>query len=248
MTTSNQKGPDAEGITVDGSGMVYLASERDNSSKGVNYDTILMVNPSESGTRLVARKQWDLTATLPQVSANMGVEAVEWVANSDINGKLIDQNTGSAFDAAKYPNAVAGGVDTTANNEGFAIADASYTVNGQRPAYRFCDGVTSGALTIGSINCRYCGTEQPDPSEPIDPGKPDNPKPSEPTQPSTPTEKPTTPPAVPSAGTSVSTEKTTNVPKTGDSSTMGVLITLAVLSVAVCFATLLILRNQKKKH
>lgn len=326
------KGPDAEGITVDGSGMVYLASERDNSSKGVNYDTILMVNPSESGTCLVARKQWDLTATLPQVSANMGVEAVEWVANSDVKGKLIDQNTGSAFDAAKYPNAVAGGVffvalednghvyayilnedetvvqiadidsklggamaldydtyekklwvaaddgygnrmaqitlngtenpeivhvlpaagvDTTANNEGFAIADASYTVNGQRPAYRFCDGVTSGALTIGSINCRYCGTEQPDPSEPIDPGKPDNPKPSEPTQPSTPTEKPTTPskrPAVPSAGTSVSTEKTTNVPKTGDSSTMGVLITLAVLSVAVCFATLLILRNQKKKH
>lgn len=311
---------------MDGSGMVYLASERDNSSKGVNYDTILMVNPSESGTRLVARKQWDLTATLPQVSANMGVEAVEWVANSDINGKLIDQNTGSAFDAAKYPNAVTGGVffvalednghvyayilnedetvvqiadidsklggamaldydtyekklwvaaddgygnrmaqitlngtenpeivhvlpaagvDTTANNEGFAIADASYTVNGQRPAYRFCDGVTSGALIIGSINCGYCGTEQPDPSEPIDPGKPDNPKPS------TPTEKPTTPskrPAVPSAGTSVSTEKTTNVPKTGDSSTKGVLITLAVLSVAVCFATLLILRNQKKKH
>ena len=48
------KGPDAEGITVDGSGMVYLASERDNSAKGVNYDTILMVNPNESGTRLVA--------------------------------------------------------------------------------------------------------------------------------------------------------------------------------------------------
>ena len=104
------KGPDAEGITVDGSGMVYLASEHDNSAKGVNYNMILMVNPNESGTRLVAQKQWDLTATLPQVSANMGIEAVEWLANGDIAGKLIDQNTGSAFDAAKYPNAVAGGV------------------------------------------------------------------------------------------------------------------------------------------
>lgn len=51
------KGPDAEGITVDGSGMVYLASERDNSTKGVNYNMILMVNPNESGTRLVAQKQ-----------------------------------------------------------------------------------------------------------------------------------------------------------------------------------------------
>lgn len=51
------KGPDAEGITVGGSGMVYLASERDNSTKGVNYNMILMVNPNESGTRLVAQKQ-----------------------------------------------------------------------------------------------------------------------------------------------------------------------------------------------
>ena len=247
------KGPDAEGITVDGSGMVYLASERDNSNKGMNYDTILMVNPNESGTRLVAQKQWDLTASLPQVSANMGIEAVEWVANTDVTGKLIDQNTGSAFDAANYPNAVAGGVflvalednghvyayilnndqtvvqiadidtklggamalnydtyekklwvatddgygnrmaritlngtknpeivhvlpatgvDTTANNEGFAIADATYTVNGQRPVYRFCDGVTSGALTIGSIHCSYSEAENPDPGTSTDPGKP----------------------------------------------------------------------------
>ena len=230
------KGPDAEGITVDGSGMVYLASERDNSAKGVNYNTILMVDPNEAGTRLVAQKEWDLTESLPQVSANMGIEAVEWVANADVAGKLIDQNTGSAFDAAKYPHAVAGGVffvalednghvyayvlnkdetvvqiadidaklggamaldydtyekklwvaaddgygnrmawitlngsstpeivhvlpaagvNTAANNEGFAIAGAEYTVNRQRPVYRFCDGVTSGALTIGSMNCNY---------------------------------------------------------------------------------------------
>ena len=327
------KGPDAEGITVDGSGMVYLASERDNSDKGVNYDTILMVNPNESGTRLVAQKQWDLTATLPQVSANMGIEAVEWVANSDINGKLIDQNTGSAFDASRYPNAVAGGVffvalednghvyayifnedetvvqiadidaklggamaldydtyekklwvaaddgygnrmaqitlngtanpeivhvlpaagvDTTANNEGFAIADAAYTVNGQRPVYRFCDGVTSGALTIGSINCSYSGTEKPDPSEPTNPGKPaDDPKPSEPPKPSTPPEEPTAPsekPETPSAGTIVSAEKQTSAPKTGDSSTIGIWIALAVLSASACFAVILILPHQKKKH
>ena len=235
---NNEKanGPDAEGITVDGSGMVYLASERDNSAKGVNDNTILMVDPNEAGTRLVAQKEWDLTASLPQVSANMGIEAAEWVANADVAGKLIDQNTGSAFDAANYPNAIAGGVffvalednghvyayilnkdetvvqiadidaklggamaldydtyekklwvaaddgygnrmaritlngsstpeivhvlpaagvNTAANNEGFAIAGAEYTVNGQRPVYRFCDGVTSGALTIGSMSCNY---------------------------------------------------------------------------------------------
>lgn len=236
------KGPDAEGITVDGSGMVYLASERDNSAKGVNYDTILMVNPNESGTRLVSQKEWNLTDSLPQVSANMGIEAVEWVANADVSGKLIDKTTGKPFDAANYPNAVAGGVffvalednghvyayilnknetvvqiadidaklggamalhydtyekklwvaaddgygnrmaqitlngtaepgivhvlpasgvNTKANNEGFAIASAEYTVNGQRPVYKFCDGVTSGALTIGSIDCDYKAPSRP---------------------------------------------------------------------------------------
>lgn len=236
------KGPDAEGITVDGSGMVYLASERDNSAKGENYDTILMVNPNESGTRLVSQKEWNLTDSLPQVSANMGIEAVEWVANADVSGKLIDKTTGKPFDAANYPNAVAGGVffvalednghvyayilnkndtvvqiadidaklggamalhydtyekklwvaaddgygnrmaqitlngtaepgivhvlpasgvNTKANNEGFAIASAEYTVNGQRPVYKFCDGVTIGALTIGSIDCDYKAPSRP---------------------------------------------------------------------------------------
>ena len=236
------KGPDAEGITVDGSGMVYLASERDNSGKGENYDTILMVNPNESGTRLVSQKEWNLTDSLPQVSANMGIEAVEWVANADVSGKLIDKTTGKPFDAANYPNAVAGGVffvalednghvyayilnkndtvvqiadidaklggamalhydtyekklwvaaddgygnrmaqitlngtaepgivhvlpasgvNTKANNEGFAIASAEYTVNGQRPVYKFCDGVTIGALTIGSIDCDYKAPSRP---------------------------------------------------------------------------------------
>lgn len=236
------KGPDAEGITVDGSGMVYLASERDNSAKGENCDTILMVNPNESGTRLVSQKEWNLTDSLPQVSANMGIEAVEWVANADVSGKLIDKTTGKPFDAANYPNAVAGGVffvalednghvyayilnkndtvvqiadidaklggamalhydtyekklwvaaddgygnrmaqitlngtaepgivhvlpasgvNTKANNEGFAIASAEYTVNGQRPVYKFCDGVTIGALTIGSIDCDYKAPSRP---------------------------------------------------------------------------------------
>ena len=260
------KGPDAEGITVDGNGMVYLASERDNGNKGVNYNTILMVDPNAAGTRLVAQKEWNLTDSLPQVSANMGIEAVEWVANENVAGKLIDQNTGVAFDAANYPNAIASGVffvalednghvyayvlnndgtavqiadidsklgeamaldydtynqqlwvatdngsnnlmaritlngtqepeithvlpatgvDVTANNEGFAIASADYTVNGQRPVYRFCDGVTSKALTIGSIDCSYQGTDTPDPDNPNPNPDPDNPdpKPSNPDNP-----------------------------------------------------------------
>lgn len=229
-------GPDAEGITVDGDGFVYIASERDNNVKGVNFNAILKVDPRIEDNDLVALQEWDLTASLPQVSANMGIEAVEWVSNANVDGKLYDQNTDAAFDAANYPNAIANGVffvalednghvyayvlnedgssvqiadidgkigeamaldydtyenvlwvvadngynnraakisingeknpeiihimpasgvDISANNEGFAIAEANFTKNGQRPVYRFKDGEKSGSLSIGSIASDY---------------------------------------------------------------------------------------------
>ena len=229
-------GPDAEGITVDGDGFVYIASERDNNVKGVNFNTILKVDPHKEDDDLVALQQWDLTASLPQVSANMGIEAVEWVSNANVDGKLYDQNTNTVFDATNYPNAIssgvffvalednghvyayvlnedgssvqiadidvkiggamaldydtyenvlwvvadngygnraakisingekqpeiihimpASGVDISANNEGFAIAEASFTKDGQRPVYRFKDGEKLGSLSIGSIASDY---------------------------------------------------------------------------------------------
>ena len=229
-------GPDAEGISVDGNGMVYIASERDNSAKGVNYNSILMVNPGAEGEDLVALMEWDLTDSLPQVSANMGIESVEWISSANVNGKLFDKNTNAAFDISNYPNATAdgvffvalednghvyayilnndgtcvqiadidskiggamamdydtyenvlwvvsdngynnraakitfngttdvdiihvdapSGVDAAANNEGFAIAEYTYTKEGQRPVYRFLDGVTSGALSVGNLSCDY---------------------------------------------------------------------------------------------
>ena len=230
------KGPDAEGITVDGDGFVYIASERDNSNNTVNWNVILKVDPWAAGSDLVAIQQWDLTSSLPAVPTNMGIEAVEWVSNADVSGKLFDKNTGAPFDISNYPKAIAdgvffvaleynghvyayvlnddgtyvmiadidskiggamaldydvyeqvlwvvadngygnlaakitftggsaagivhvnppGGLDVSRNYEGFAIADASYTIDGQRPVYRFEDGRRPGALTIGSIDCDY---------------------------------------------------------------------------------------------
>ena len=233
---TNAAGPDSEGITVDGDGFVYLACERDNSAKGVNYNVILKVDPKTEGSSLVSIKEWDLTASLPQVSANMGIESVEWVSNAEVEGKLFDKNTNAAFDSKNYANAVsngvffvalednghiyayvlnedgsviqiadidskiggamaldydtyedtlwvasdngynnmaakivfnggeepnivhvkpATGVDATRNYEGFAIASVDYTLNGNRPVYRFEDGVTSGSLLVGSVSCDY---------------------------------------------------------------------------------------------
>lgn len=249
-------GPDTEGITVDGAGFVYAASERDNEAKGVNYNTILMVDPNVQSEDLVTLKEWDITSSLPQVSANMGIESVEWVSNKNVNGKLFDNHTNAVFDANKYPNAVAdgvffvalednghvyayvlnddgtsvqiadinsklggamaldydtyenvlwvaadngyknkaakisldgtqepdikhvlpaAGVDVNANNEGFAIASAEYTINGQRPVYRFKDGETSGSLSIGSLSCDYTNENNTPPvTPPFDSNQPSN--------------------------------------------------------------------------
>lgn len=232
----SESNPDAEGITVDENGKAYAAVERDNNNKNVNYNVILQFDPWEEKSTVTALKEWNITNLLPDVTANAGIEAVEWVSNSEVEGKLVDQNTGVGYDAKKYPNAVGNGVffvaleknghvyalvlnedttavvladidpgiggamaldydsyekilwvgaddgygnmsaqivwngtkdptitlvnppagmDVTRNNEGFAIAEPEYTVNGLRPVFHFMDGVNTGVLTISYLNCNY---------------------------------------------------------------------------------------------
>lgn len=95
-------GPDTEGITVDGDGFVYVASERDNSAKGVNQNIVLKVDPDAHEGDLIAEQEWDLTALLPAVGANLGMEAVQWVPDAALAGKLYDDNTAAAYDPADY--------------------------------------------------------------------------------------------------------------------------------------------------
>jgi hypothetical protein len=96
-------GPDTEGITAAGDGFIYAASERDNSAKAVNWNVVLKVDPAAAGPDLVALQEWDLTASLPAVGANLGIEAVEWVADSALTGRLWDDSTSSTYDPADYP-------------------------------------------------------------------------------------------------------------------------------------------------
>ena len=223
-------GPDTEGITVDGDGFVYVASERDNSAKGVNQNTVLKVDPDAAAGDLVAQQEWDLTALLPAVGANLGMEAVQWVPDSALDGALFDVNTGAAYDSKDYAGhgdglffvavednghvyAFALAADGAAtlvseispglagvmaldydsvlgvlwavcddgcqgrsaqitlngtatpgvshfarpasmpdiNNEGFATAPASLSVDGQRPVWWFADGFASEALRVGTL-------------------------------------------------------------------------------------------------
>lgn len=101
-------GPDAEGVTVSASQpeSVYIGSERDNSDKSTNKNTILKVDLSDAtGADVVATAEWDLTASLPQVGANTGIEAIEWVADGELEGRLLDESTGAPYDSANYAGA-----------------------------------------------------------------------------------------------------------------------------------------------
>ncbi|MBT2474849.1 lamin tail domain-containing protein, partial [Microbacterium sp. ISL-103] len=223
-------GPDTEGITVDGRGAVYVASERDNSAKGVNQNTVLKVDPDAASGDLVAQQEWDLTSLLPAVGANLGMEAVQWVPDTALDGALFDVNTGAAYDSKDYaghgdglffvavednghvyafalaadggatlvseiapglPGVMALDYDSVLdvlwavcddgcqgrsaqitlngtaqpgiahfarpagmpdiNNEGFATAPASLSVDGQRPVWWFADGFASEALRVGTL-------------------------------------------------------------------------------------------------
>lgn len=97
------KGPDTEGISVDGDGFLYLASERDNGAKGVNQNTVLKLDPAAPGPDVIATQEWDITSILPAVSANLGIEAIEWVSDADLAGKLVDTQTGAPYTPTSYP-------------------------------------------------------------------------------------------------------------------------------------------------
>ncbi|MFF2274600.1 lamin tail domain-containing protein [Agromyces sp. NPDC058126] len=120
-------GPDAEGITVDGDGRVYLASERDNSKKGVNQNVVLAIDPDAVGPDVVATQEWDLTASLPQVAANTGIEAVEWVSDTALAGLLVDQGTGAPYDPADHPGHGDGLFFVAVEDNGFVYAYALST-------------------------------------------------------------------------------------------------------------------------
>jgi hypothetical protein len=99
--------PDSEGVTVTAAGPdagVYVSTERNNAANGVSRPEILRFDPTQSGTSLNATGEWNLTADLPAVAPNSGLEAVTWIPDSYLtrNG-FADQTTGAAYDPAAHP-------------------------------------------------------------------------------------------------------------------------------------------------
>lgn len=98
--------PDAEGITLvagAAGGGIYVASERNNSANSVSRNSILRFDATTAGTTLTATHEWNLTADLPAVGANLGIEAITWIPDSMLvaNG-FYDESKGRAYAPADY--------------------------------------------------------------------------------------------------------------------------------------------------
>ncbi|MBC7842171.1 MAG: hypothetical protein H7099_07655, partial [Gemmatimonadaceae bacterium] len=96
---------DAEGVTVVGTS-AYVAAERNNANNGVSRNSILLFDLSiENGATLVATREWNLTADIPVVGPNLGLEAITRVPDSFLTARgFFDESKGRAYSPADYPN------------------------------------------------------------------------------------------------------------------------------------------------
>ncbi|MCU1479553.1 MAG: hypothetical protein JWQ19_339 [Subtercola sp.] len=96
--------PDAEGIVHTDAG-TFVSTERDNANNGVSRPAVLRYDSTASGTSLTASMDWNLTADLPTVGANLGLEGIAFVPDSYLTSKgFVDEKTGAAYNPATYAN------------------------------------------------------------------------------------------------------------------------------------------------
>lgn len=99
---------DAEGVTfaLGGStGGMYVAAERNNDVGTVSRNSILRYDVASGSTTLTATREWNLTADLPAVGANLGIEAVTWISDGALVARgFFDEAKGHPYDPAEYAN------------------------------------------------------------------------------------------------------------------------------------------------
>ncbi|WP_374215858.1 lamin tail domain-containing protein [Frankia sp. AiPs1] len=95
--------PDAEGVVSTPDGVV-VATERDNSNSGTSLLKVLRYDGSSTATSLTATAEWNLTADLPSVAANSGLEAISWIPDTYLTAHgFHDEHTNTAYDPGAYP-------------------------------------------------------------------------------------------------------------------------------------------------
>lgn len=121
--------PDAEGVTLAAGGAaegVFVAAERNTYSAVISRNSILRYDVAAAGATLRATHEWNLTADLPAVGPNLGIEAISWVPDSMLvaNG-FHDESKGRAYAPSEYPNHGSGlffvGLEANGSAYGYAL-------------------------------------------------------------------------------------------------------------------------------
>jgi hypothetical protein len=140
--------PDAEGVTFAGPSSadgMYVATERNNDASGVSRNSILRVDPTGAGATLEATREWDLTADLPAVGPNLGMEAITWIPDTFLVSRgFFDESKGHAYLPAEYPN------------HGDGLFFVGLEANGTIYAYAL-DHVGGGFTRIATISSGFVG-------------------------------------------------------------------------------------------
>lgn len=124
--------PDAEGVVVTPDGL-FVATERDNNGSA-SAPKVLRYNTSGTAATLNAAAEWNLTADLPAVAANSGLEGITWVPDAVLTaGGFRDERTNAAYTPSTYPGHGSGlyfvGLEANGTIYAYALdqAGTSYT-------------------------------------------------------------------------------------------------------------------------
>jgi hypothetical protein len=139
---------DAEGVTFalgGPAGGMYVGAERNNDISAVSRNSILRYDVASGTTALAATHEWNLTTDLPVVGANLGIEAVTWIADVDLAAKgFFDEAKGHPYDPAEYPNHQGG------------LFFVGVEANGTLYAYAL-DHVGGGFVRVATISSGFPG-------------------------------------------------------------------------------------------
>ncbi|HTJ34739.1 MAG TPA: lamin tail domain-containing protein [Dactylosporangium sp.] len=118
---------DSEGVTLAG-GAVYVSTERNNANNGVSRPAVERFEPVAGASSLNAVREWNLTADLPAVAANSGLEGITFVPDAYLTAHgFRDEHTGAAYDPATYPGHGDGlflvGLEANGSVYAYALAD-----------------------------------------------------------------------------------------------------------------------------
>jgi hypothetical protein len=99
--------PDSEAVTFTDAGSsagLFVATERNNDASTTSRPSILKIAPDAAGSSLTATHEWNLTADLPTVGPNLGLEAITWIPDSALVAQgFFDEKTSALYDPSTYP-------------------------------------------------------------------------------------------------------------------------------------------------